>query len=350
MDTLRLMLLPFSFLYWMGVELRNWFFDIGVLPVTTVAVPVISIGNLSTGGTGKTPLTEYVCGSLISRKKKVAILSRGYGRRTTGYLLVSDGTNVIATVEDAGDEPVQMALKLRAASVVVHENRVQGALRAIEEQKPDILVLDDGFQHRYLGRNVNVALVTAEEIMRTQFLLPAGNRREPVKSLRRADVVLVTKCKDLQNFETVKRILQAIVSVPIAGLRLAPDGLRRASTNELLNRQSVSGQTAITFSGIGSPGSLRDSAEEFGLSVVKNIKYADHHWYSADDFDWLRRAYDAVKTDFLVTTAKDAVRLNQRTHIHSDFLLKYPVYVLDVKPSFVSGENVLTDLLNQAIA
>ena len=343
-------MLPFSFLYWMGVELRNWFFDIGVLPITTVAVPVISIGNLSTGGTGKTPLTEYVGEFLISRKKRVAILSRGYGRKTSGYLLVSDGTGVIATVEEAGDEPVQIAQKLRSASVTVHENRVQGAQRAIEEQKPDILVLDDGFQHRYLGRNVNIVLVTAEEITTTQFLLPAGNRREPLRSLRRADAIVVTKCRDLEHFETAQKILQARVSVPIAGFRLLPYRLRKASSNELISRQAVNGQTAITFSGIGSPGSLRSSAEEFGLTVVKNIEYADHHWYSSEDLASLRSAHQAGKPDFVVTTAKDIVKMSQNTKIYADFLTKLPVCVLEVKPSFVSGENALIDLLNRAAA
>jgi len=344
------MLLPFSFLYWLGVELRNWFFDIGVLPTTGVAVPVISIGNLSTGGTGKTPLTEYVGEILILRKKKVAILSRGYGRKTSGYLLVSDGSGMIATVEDAGDEPFQIARRLQAASVIVHENRVKGAQRAIEELKPDVLVLDDGFQHRYLGRNVNAVLVTAEEITTTQFLLPAGNRREPLRSLRRADVIVVTKCRDLQHFETARKILQARVSVPISGFRLLPYGLRKASSNELVNRQAVNGKTAITFSGIGSPGSLRSSAEEFGLSVVKNFQYADHHWYSAEDLRSLRSAYEAAKPDFVVTTAKDIVRMSQKTQVHTDFLTKTPVYVLEVRPSFLSGEDVLIDLLDRVAA
>lgn len=344
------MLLPFSFLYWMGVVLRNWFFDIGVLPTTVVEVPVISIGNLSTGGTGKTPLTEYVGEFLISRKKKIAILSRGYGRKTTGYRLVSDGTGVIAAVEDAGDEPVQIAQRLRAACVVVHENRVQGAQRVIEEQNPDILVLDDGFQNRYLGRNVNVVLVTAEEIITTQFLLPAGNRREPLRSLRRADTIVVTKYRDLTHFDSARRILQAKVSVPIAGFRLLPYGLRNASSNELLSRQAVKGKTAITFSGIGSPGSLRRSAEEFGLLVVKNIEYADHHWFSAKNLGSLKSAYEASKPDFIVVTAKDIVRLDQKTEIHADFLTKHPVCVLEVRPSFISGEDVLTDLLNRVAA
>jgi tetraacyldisaccharide 4'-kinase len=344
------MLLPFSFLYWIGVELRNWFFDIGVLPTTVVAVPVISIGNLSIGGTGKTPLTEYVGGFLISSKKKVTILSRGYGRKTTGYRLVSDGTGVIATVEDVGDEPVQIARRLRAASVVVDENRVQGAQRAIREQKPDILVLDDGFQHRYLGRNVNVVLVTAEEIITKQFLLPAGNRREPLRSLHRADIIVVTKCSDLKHYEMAKSILQAKVSAPVVGFRLLPEGLLKVSTNEAVNRQSVNGKTSVTFSGIGSPGALRCSAEEFGLSVIGNFEFADHHWYSAEDLESLRSAYENSKPDFLVTTTKDIVRMNQKDKIQGDFLMKHPVCVLEVAPSFVSGEDVLIDLLNRVVA
>jgi len=189
-------LLPISVLYWLVMTVRNWLFDKHVLPVTKLNVPVLSVGNIAAGGTGKTPLVEIVVRKLQARGRKPAIVSRGYGRITRGYLLVSGEGTKIASPRDAGDEAVQMAENCAGSVVAVGENRVEAVKRVLSESSADCIVVDDGFQHRYLHRDLNIVLMTAKELIGGDWMLPAGNRRESMISIRRADAVIIsTNCR-----------------------------------------------------------------------------------------------------------------------------------------------------------
>jgi tetraacyldisaccharide 4'-kinase len=183
---MRKLLFPFSLLYWLVSAVRNWFFDIGFLKSEKVSVPVISVGNISAGGVGKTPFIELLIDNSTTLGR-LSVVSRGYGRKSAGTVVVSDGRGKIASVENSGDEPIQLALKFPKVIVVVDEQRVRGARKAIE-LGAEVILLDDGFQHRYLHRDLDIVLLTSKEILKGDIMLPAGNRREPWKSDRKSVV------------------------------------------------------------------------------------------------------------------------------------------------------------------
>jgi tetraacyldisaccharide 4'-kinase len=345
--SLRILLLPFSFLYWLSTTVRNWFFDIGILRVTRVNVPVVSVGNISAGGTGKTPFVEVIVRKLQSRGRKPAVVSRGYGRRTRGYLQVSGGGKSIASVMDAGDEPVQLADRLRDTIIAVDENRVRAAKRVLAESPADCIVLDDGFQHRYLHRDLNIVLLTAKELVGSQWLLPAGNRRESIASLRRAYAVVISKCNDAREYEIAKTRLSSMAANRIAAFRLVPLSLRNVSTGESIDRRAGLRVPVMIFSGLGDPQSFRRSVEDFGCVVGNSVVFPDHHWYSKTDLSKLRKEFAEGKAELMVTTQKDLVRLRSLEKESEVFFKEVPVFVLEVTPEFIAGEEVIDKLIER---
>ena len=177
--------------------IRNWLFDIGILKSVDVGVPVISVGNITAGGTGKTPIVENIAKIFIEQGKKVAIVSRGFGRASRGTVVVSDGKNILAKAKDAGDEPLYLAQRFNSVIVVVDEQRVRGAQLAVTKYGAEIILLDDGFQHRYLKRDIDIVLMDSQNSPFVTSLLPAGYRREPLRSLQRANAIIWTKVKRL---------------------------------------------------------------------------------------------------------------------------------------------------------
>jgi tetraacyldisaccharide 4'-kinase len=349
MKTLRLLLLPLSFVYWVVVMLRNWFFDIGLLRVTDLSVPVISVGNISTGGTGKTPFVEVVVRKIQSRGRNPAVVSRGYGRKTKGYVLVSDGVRTTAVVADSGDEPYLLAQQLNGVPIVVAEKRAEGAKRVLQDTRANVIVLDDGFQHRYLHRTLDVVLLTAEEVRSSEWLLPAGNRRETVGALKRADLVVVSRCTSRDDFDKAVEDRLSQFTGKIAGVRMLPGPLRRISSGESLGREAATGMTAMTFSGIGNPRSLMDSAREFGCLVNKNTDFSDHHWYSEKDLIDLRSEFVGSRAQFVITTEKDLVRLQAAGKVGEKFLHELPVYALEMKVEFLVGEDLIDRCIERAL-
>jgi tetraacyldisaccharide 4'-kinase len=345
----RAFLLPVSFLYWLITAVRNWFFDIGILRVTRLHVPVVSVGNISAGGTGKTPFVEVLVRKLQSKGRKPAVVSRGYGRRTTGYLMVSGEGTSVAQAIDAGDEPVQLAHQLRDTPIVVDEDRVEGAQKVLEESSADCIVLDDGFQHRYLARELNIVLLTAREILERQWMLPAGNRRESIHSLHRADLIVLSKCKNLLNYEDAVKRLTDWKSDNIAGFRLAPVALRNVSNGECFDRRSAKQIPVLIFSGVGDPNSFKQSVEEFGCSIVKSIEFPDHHWYSGNDLKRLRDKYEEHSAKLVITTQKDLVRLRSLEKSSEEFFKDLHVHVLEVAPDFIAGEEIIDRMIEKLI-
>ncbi|MFH2004154.1 MAG: tetraacyldisaccharide 4'-kinase, partial [Bacteroidota bacterium] len=189
----KIFLLPLSFLYSIIIFIRNLFYDIRVFGVNRVNVPVISIGNLTAGGTGKTPVIEYLVNYFKRKNIKVAVISRGYKRNTKGTLVVSDGSSIIAKPEQAGDEPYQIAVRFQEAVVIVDENRFRGAKLAVEKYKPEVILLDDSFQHRRIHRDLDIVLIDVTKPPHKEYMLPAGLRREPLSSLKRTNVLLFTR-------------------------------------------------------------------------------------------------------------------------------------------------------------
>jgi tetraacyldisaccharide 4'-kinase len=352
---MRKLLLPCSLLYWLAVVLRNWFFDIGILKTTKVGVPVISIGNISAGGVGKTPIVEMFIEKL-SGGKQIAVVSRGYGRKSVGTIVVSDGCGNFASVEDAGDEPSQLARKFSNLIVVVDEKRVRGAQKAVELGAKMIL-MDDGFQHRYLHRDLNLVVMTAEEILNGDWLLPAGNRREPMSSLKRADLVVVSRCADMTEYELVKRTIKPrfktrphpnplLRGEGIIGVQTKLKSFKRTLTNEIVEAGQFVGKKIIAVSGIGNPKTFESLLADTGMIVVKHFVFSDHYWFSDEDIQTIIKARKALSVDFIVTTEKDFMRLRER---FVEFLETEPVIVAEIQQVFVAGKDRLDVLIKHVI-
>ena len=232
-------LLPASWLFGAGVRLRNLLFDTGAFTSHRAGVPVISVGNISAGGTGKTPLVELLARRLRESGARVAVLSRGYGRLTSGYQIVSNGQQLCADAISAGDEPAQMAENLKGVVVAVDERRARGAMRIAREFRPAVIILDDGFQHRALHRDLDIVIMTAGEILGTSELLPAGYRREPWSALSRADHLVVSGWDTQEEYRKAESRLSEIVAKPVAGMQLVPVGISRLLTGTSSSREEL---------------------------------------------------------------------------------------------------------------
>jgi tetraacyldisaccharide 4'-kinase len=305
---LRNLLLPFSWAYGAGVTLRNFLFDNGVFTIHRIDTPVISVGNITTGGTGKTPLVEHLATLLITMGLTPAFLSRGYGRTTRGTLVVSDGRVIAGTPERAGDEPVQIARKFPRCAVVVDERRARGA-RLIENTfHPDVILLDDGFQHRALHRDLDIVILDEEPDASGMHLLPAGNRREPMGSLRRAGLVVVNR----RGGPTVP---------PPVGSPGTPAGrivmnlrLKRlvdASTGVEVPIGTIRESECVAFCGIGNPGAFQRTLRENGISPAAFLSFGDHHRFVDEDLGRIDEMSDIHGARYILTTEKDAVRLDR---------------------------------------
>ena len=190
---MRRFLIPFAYIFEIIIFIRNFLFDNRLLNISKINLPVISVGNITAGGTGKTPITLFLAEEAIKRGFKPAILSRGYGRVSRGYSIIHDGLKLRETVENAGDEPFLMANKLKNVPIVVSKNRLEGANIIVNRFDSDLIILDDGFQHRRLHRDVDILLINALEKSSAYNMLPAGQLRENLKNIKRANHIIITK-------------------------------------------------------------------------------------------------------------------------------------------------------------
>lgn len=317
-------LYPFSIFYGVGVWLRNLLFDVGVIPSRKIGAPVISIGNITAGGTGKTPVTMEVAKFYIEKGKRAAIISRGYGRASRGTLVVSDGRTVLANASQAGDETVLMAQQLRQAIVIVDEQRVRGARKAVDDFHAEVIVLDDGFQHRYLKRDLDIVLIDGNRPFFDTGLLPAGYRREPLSSVKRASIVVVTKveheidAEKILNDERLSSVPNKFSSsyVP-AALRSVFGDVRQSL--EMLKKHSV-----VAFSGIADSKHFELAIEKLGARILDSISFRDHHKYTKADIRLIVEMFRTKNADMIVTTEKDAVKLSE----FYEELSRLPVFAL----------------------
>lgn len=348
MSALRLFLLPLSLVYGAVVFVRNWFFDIGLLPVTKVAVPVISVGNILVGGTGKTPLVEYLARLLQQHGKKVAIISRGYRRTTKGYVVVSNGAQRCAEASESGDEPAQMAEKLDGVVVVVDENRVRAAQRVVKDFRVNAIILDDGFQHRYLHRHLDLVVVTAGETTSFMPLLPAGNRREPLASLQRADAVVVSRWRHVEDLVQARRVLERW-NKPVVGMSLRPTMLVHAASRRHEELSTIKGKNAVAFSGIGQPEAFEWTLQSLAVNVVQHHRFPDHYRYRPRDIEEVIESYKRSQAEYILTTEKDLVRLAGDGTVSQSFFQEFPVFAVQVG-AVIDEKEIFHEIVQKALA
>jgi tetraacyldisaccharide 4'-kinase len=307
---ISLLLTPFSWLYGLIIIIRNWFFDAGILTAERIGAQVYSVGNITVGGTGKTPIVSNIVTHLLDDGMRPAVISRGYRRKSSGTVVVSDGKNILVTVEDSGDEPMMLAERFRNVVVIVDSNRVRAARRAVDEFGVNVIVLDDGFQHRYLQRDKNIVLIDSNISPNDIKMIPAGYRREPISSLRRADSVVFTKVenKNIQNLlerniiESKKNVFTS--SVVVKGLRNVANGI-------IQSVDILKGHSVIAFSGIAKPENFLKSLQSVHADVKEFMTFRDHHAFSERDIEKILAIRHRHNAEIIITTEKDGVRLKK---------------------------------------
>lgn len=303
-------LLLASLLYGIVVRFRLFLFRLHVFQTKKLPCRVVSVGNITLGGTGKTPTVIHIARFLESHRIRPVIVSRGYGRkRENDILTVSDGKGIALDADHGGDEPLLIASKLPGVPVVVGSDRYAAGMRAIKEFRPDVLLLDDGFQHVRLKRDLNIVLLDSEDPFGNGRLFPAGALREPLSALRRAELVLVTRSDRARDLEQIKKTVRTHTKARIFTARQAPVDLVNSTTGESRKLMSLRNATVLAFSGIARPASFFTSVRELGAKVAISLSYPDHYRYTSDDLMDIAQKASDKRVDLIVTTEKDGVRL-----------------------------------------
>ncbi len=340
-------LFPLSWLYGLAVGVRNAGFDWGLFSVHRLGVPVISVGNLTAGGTGKTPLVVELVRRLQERKVRVGVVSRGYGRTTKGCVVVSDGKRTLVEVSKGGDEPVMLAGRLPGAIIIVAERRAVAAELAIHRFGVDIIVMDDGYQHRGLGRDLNILAVDGSRDLSAERLLPAGLRREPLRALRRAGIVVVTKISTQEQVDHCRTRLQRWFPGQMVGAKTALCGVTRATPGGPV--AATLPARPFAFSGIGSPAGFETWLVESGVQLRGSVRFPDHHRYAPDDLSSVEEDARAAGADALVTTEKDAVRLIDAGFLGASFGIRLPLFWVNIGLEFLDGGALLSSHLDRVL-
>ncbi len=302
---LLLVLTGCSFIYAQLMRLRAFTYAVRLLPVRRLGKPVISVGNIMAGGTGKTPTVAWLARYYMARGKRVAVLSRGYGGTLAGAVrIVSDGQTIQATPEEAGDEPLLLARSLPGLQVIIGADRYQAGLLAQERLTPDIFILDDGFQHMRLHRDLNVLLLDCARPFGNGRTFPAGLLREPMSVIKRADLVLFTRCAGAEIGPPLPEFFK-----PTCRATHCLTGFAPLEGGAVRPFSELKGARGMAFAGIADPGNFFNSLEGEGVTLVATLAFSDHICYGEEEIAALCRLKTASCATFLITTEKDAVKL-----------------------------------------
>jgi len=312
---------------------REWLYARGVLASRGLDCPVVAVGNITVGGTGKTPAVELAVRTLLDLGHRPGVLSRGYGRRGGGVQVVADAASIRLDAEEAGDEPFLLARRLPGVPVVVGSNRYEAGRLARERFGITALVLDDGFQHRTLRKDLEIVMARAANPWGNGRLLPGGPLREPLDGLARADLVVATGARRAEDAAEVWATLERLApGVPVLTAVHVPTECFESSAMRFVPLSVLGNATLLAFAGIGSPTGFQRTLGETAVVVAGFEPFADHHWYTREDLTRLDRRAADLGADGLVTTEKDWVRLRALPP------LRRPLYVLSVRLRLTSGE------------
>lgn len=341
MDFFRLFLAPFAMLYGLIVRVRNKLFDWGLLPSRSFPLPVISVGNLCVGGTGKTPHIEYLI-RLLRNDYRTASLSRGYGRKTKGFILAKE----TATAETIGDEPLQYATKFTDIAVAVDEDRRHGITQLQKQIQAEVVLLDDAFQHRYVHPGLSILLTDFHNLYTDDYLLPTGSLREPRSGARRADIIIITKTPKVFSPITRRRLLFEIQPKPHQNLffTFIKYGTMLPFKGALSTTLQPSYSTILLISGIANPYPLQDHLKQ-SCSELITLKYTDHHQYDVKDLEHITETFNNIftKNKIIVTTEKDAMRLRKADL--APLIKNLPVFYIPIEIEFHNQDKQKFDKL-----
>jgi tetraacyldisaccharide 4'-kinase len=345
--TSKIMLAPLSALYGMATRARLALYHQGAFNVERIEAPVISVGNITAGGTGKTPLVAWLARAVAREGKRACILTRGYGRENPKTrVLVSDGERVLADAREGGDEPLMLALMLKGLAAVVSDaNRVEAARWAIRNFNSEVFILDDGFQHLRIARDLNIVTLDAMNPWGGKHLLPRGTLREPLAGLRRADCLVITRADQSTDIDALRAEASRLSDGrPVFLSRTKISRVRplfSTTTHQDHSLDALTQQPVAAFCAIGNPQAFFKQIKDNGITLAGTRAFPDHHVYTQSEIDALSAEARARGAQALLTTAKDAVKLSSL-----DFPL--PCYVLEVELALDEQDEFL-DQLREAI-
>jgi tetraacyldisaccharide 4'-kinase len=295
----RLLLWPVSVLYGLIIQLRNFCYQSGIFKTTHFPKTVISIGNITAGGTGKTPFTIYLAGALIAKGKKISVVSRGYGRDSRGFQLVSDGINFYGNTKMHGDEAVLIARSLPQAIVAVCENRAVAVQKILADWETDIILLDDAFQHRAIHRNLDIVMLAADNSIKNRLVLPSGMLREFFFNIKRADLLISSAAN------------QSIAGKEIIGIQFRLKEVIDLNFDSIGSVADLQNKTYLAIAGIAQPYKFKQDLLQNSVKLKKFIPYKDHYNYTKNDIDFFLAACHDESIQNILCTEKDLVKIKE---------------------------------------
>lgn len=333
---LRVIALCFSLIYIVIVQFRLLLYRRGLLRAKTLEANVISIGNITLGGTGKTPVVACLAGYFKQKGRRVGVLSRGYKRTGRGLKIVSDGHTIRLTWPEAGDEPSLLAHRLPGIPIIVGEDRSLAGQYTIDTLNVDTLLLDDGFQHMKLRRDTDIVVIDATTPFGNGRIFPAGHLREPVRNLKRANLFWLTKVDQAKDLRALEERLQTIQSeANIVHSIFQPIGLRCLQTGAEVDVSILKGARTVLLCGIANPTSFEKTLSALETEIIEMFTFPDHHPFTASEMTKVQTVAAAQEAKLIVTTEKDGVRIP----IEAEYVV--PIYELIIEVQITVGEELL---------
>ncbi|MFZ0452227.1 MAG: tetraacyldisaccharide 4'-kinase [Ignavibacteriaceae bacterium] len=345
MRVLRIILLPLVPVYAAVIKVRNKFFDKNIFKAKKVDAKVISVGNITIGGSGKTPLVIYLANLLKKHGKSVGVLSRGYGRKSKGYLLVSDGKNIFTSVDLSGDEIFHTAMECNVPAAV-SENRFDGANKLIKDTGINVMILDDAYQHRWIKRDINLLICEQRFLLETsllnQSLLPSGNMREPLSSVKRADAVILNR-KFSEKKDIPSKLSNHFEGKEIFSGFYSAIGFGDIKNHTKYELEEFHGQQSLIVSGVANPYSFLNILKQVHINTDYKLIFKDHKDYSLKEVQLIRKKFYSTNSHSVVTTEKDAVKLTKFSKELDDI----DIFFLKIELKIDNEESFIDFILNK---
>ena len=338
---LYFILLPITLLYQAIIFIRKIFYKYHIFRTNTLPCKVISVGNITVGGSGKTPTVEYLSRYLQSKGKKIGIISRGYRRKSKSTLIVTDGKTKQQSWQDFGDEPYLLAQNLKNIPIIVGESRYEAGMKMIENFDPDIIIMDDGFQHVSLYRDLDIVLINSKDTKTTHRLIPAGKLREPLSNLSRADLIILSKSNVHKSSDYLINIIENI-NRPILNNKIELQDVLISPKGDKNNLSNLNKEKIYIFSALGDHTGFEKTMNNTGAIIVGHSKYPDHHNYSSEDLKNIEQVAKNNNANFLITTEKDLVKIN-------NYKGEMSLYAVRIKLVF-EPETLLNEYLEELIS
>ena len=334
---LRLLLYPLSFLYMLVTTLRNYLYNTNIFNIRKLPCKIISVGNITTGGSGKTPTVEFLALYLQSIGKNVGIISRGYGRSSKHVKLVTDGIDKPTSWEQYGDEAFLLSQNLNSIPIVVGESKYEAGLKITSEFYLDVIIIDDGFQHRSLHRDLDIVLINSKDNQKTHKLLPLGNLREQISGLERADLIIYTKTNLHKNIGYLNRLLKD-VNIEKINSMLETKSMLIGKDKQEIDKADLKSKNIYLLSAIGDNRGFKKTVEKISANIVGHSKFLDHYTFKTSDLQKVQSDAKKLSANYIITTEKDLVKI-------PDVNLEIPIYALKTEIHF-SPTNKLEDKIS----